>query len=120
MADSKDLSDYSSEYDSDDPCAGRACDMGWCRECDGHTSGGGCLREGCDQDCCMEYEECCCDCMRCGGISEPYLWCIWVRKESETNLCQISETYDGKFPVHTLSLGYPLELHMDPRKKTPS
>lgn len=64
-----------SDYDSDEPCANRACWMGHCEECGGNTSGGSCLREGCYQDCCMEYEDCCCDCMKCGGVSEPYCWC---------------------------------------------
>ena len=45
-------------YESDNPCRGRDCDMGCCDIGGGNTSGGGCLREGCDQDCSMEYEEC--------------------------------------------------------------
>ena len=71
----KKMSDSENEdYDSEDPCAGRDCDMGYCEICGGHTSGGGCLRKGCYQDCCMEYEGCACNCMRCGAV-EPYQWC---------------------------------------------
>lgn len=74
---------YSSDYDSEDPCAGRSCDMGCCDICGGHTSGGSCLRARCDRDCCMEYEECCCDCKRCGGTTELYQWCYCgVNKDS--------------------------------------
>ena len=69
-------SDFESDYCSDDgPCAGRDCDMGYCVDCGGNTSGGGCLREGCEEDCCMEYEECACDCRRCGGCADASLWC---------------------------------------------
>lgn len=67
--------DYSSGYDSDEPCKNRACDMGHCNMCGGNTSGGRCLRTGCDQDCSMEYEECCCDCLNCGSNFDEYLWC---------------------------------------------
>ena len=65
-----------SDSDSDEPCKNRECDMGTCAICYRNNSGGRCLREGCGQDCSMEYEECWCDCMKCGGISEPYLWCV--------------------------------------------
>lgn len=78
MSDSEE-SLYSDEndYDSDGgSCGNRECDMGYCEGCGGNTSGGGCLRTGCWTDCSMEYEECACDCMRCGGVSEMHLWCF--------------------------------------------
>lgn len=75
------MSDCDSDYyDPDDPCNGRDCDMGHCEICGGNTSSY-CLREGCNQDCSMEYEECACDCMRCGGIAESYKWCYCKNKE---------------------------------------
>jgi len=70
-------SEYDSNYDLDHieyndccggidcPCMGIDCDMGQCILCGWYNSGGGCLREGCNADCSMEYEMCSCDCLRC-------------------------------------------------------